>query len=53
MEPDETVCFCFGYTRRQIVEEVQRLGRSLILEEIAAQKRLGACACALKNPKGT
>lgn len=53
MESDEIVCFCFGYTRLQIAEEVHRLGRSLIFEKIAAAKRLGGCSCALKNPKGT
>ena len=48
----EMVCHCFGYTREAIVEDFNRHGRSTILDRIAAEKRLGACRCAEKNPKG-
>jgi hypothetical protein len=46
------ICHCFGYTREAIVEDLKRHGRSTILERIIAEKRLGACRCAEKTPKG-
>jgi hypothetical protein len=57
MPMDETVsdmiCYCFRYTRRDIQEDIRRNERSLILEKIIDAKRLGACRCAVENPKGT
>ncbi len=49
----ELVCYCFGYTRRDIEDDARRNGRSLILERIRDAKKLGACECATRNPKGT
>ena len=49
----EQVCFCFGYTVADIETDLTRnAGRSTILDRIAAEKSLGACQCAQKNPKG-
>jgi hypothetical protein len=50
---DEMVCYCFAYTQRDIEEDLRLNGRSLILARILEAKRLGACQCATKNPKGT
>jgi len=50
---DETICYCFNHTRGEIEEDVLRNGRSLILEKIIEAKRLGACQCTVKNPRGT
>lgn len=49
----EIICHCFGHTRADIERDCRQNGRSLILAEIIAAKRLGACQCALKNPKGS
>jgi hypothetical protein len=49
----EIICYCFNRTRADIEHDYRRNGRSLILEEIIAAKRLGACRCAAQNPKGT
>ncbi len=51
-QPDELVCYCFGFTRADIEQDFLRYGRSLILEKIAAEKKTGGCDCAHKNPKG-
>ncbi len=51
--PEEMICFCFGYTRETIVRDFRENGRSRILEEILAAKRLGACRCAAANPRGS
>lgn len=50
---NEFVCYCFEYTRQDIEDDVRQNGRSLILEKILEAKKLGACQCAVKNPKGT
>lgn len=49
----ETICYCFNHTRADIERDYRENGRSLILEKIIAAKRLGACQCAVKNPKGS
>lgn len=51
-QPDDLVCYCFGYTVGDIEQDLIRNGQSLILEKIAAEKRAGGCDCANKNPKG-
>lgn len=48
----ETVCYCFGYTESDIVEDLQQHSRSLITENILAAKRAGRCQCATRNPTG-
>jgi hypothetical protein len=48
----DLICYCFGYTRRDIEQDVIKNGRSLILEKIAAEKKAGGCDCSTKNPKG-
>ena len=51
-QPDELVCFCFGYSRQDIEADFIQHHRSLIQEKIAAEKKAGGCDCAHKNPKG-
>lgn len=46
------VCYCFGFTRKDIIEEVRQTGRSTVAERITAEVKAGNCACALKNPSG-
>lgn len=48
----DLICYCLGYTRRDIEQDVIKNGRSLILEKIAAEKKAGGCDCSTKNPKG-
>jgi hypothetical protein len=48
----DLICYCFGYTRRDIEQDFLKNGRSLILEKISAEKKTGGCDCAAKNPKG-
>lgn len=49
----EMICYCFNHTRGDIERDALQNRRSLILENIIAAKRLDACQCAAKNPKGT
>ena len=46
------VCYCFGFTRGNIHEEISEKGRSTIAERITAEVKAGNCACEVKNPSG-
>lgn len=48
----ELVCYCFGYSRQDIMEDAGSYGRSLIMERIMAASRAGICNCAASNPRG-
>ena len=47
------ICYCFEYTDEDIRHDFIKHGRSMIMEKIQAAKKMGACQCAAKNPKGT
>jgi hypothetical protein len=50
---DDLVCYCFGYTRKDIEEDyVANNGKSTILERITFEKKVVECDCTHKNPKG-
>lgn len=46
------VCYCFGFTRKDIQDEVAETGRSTVLDRITEEVKAGRCACELKNPSG-
>jgi hypothetical protein len=46
------VCYCFGFTRKNIQDEIAETGRSAIGERITAEVKAGNCACEVKNPSG-
>lgn len=52
MSGSEIICFCFGYSREDIIDDYQKWGESKILSRIIAEKRSGGCECQLKNPSG-
>jgi hypothetical protein len=49
----QLICYCFEYTDEDIRHDFIKHGRSMIMEKIQAAKKMGACQCAAKNPKGT
>jgi copper chaperone CopZ len=51
-ENTDLICYCFGYSRQDIEDDFAKNGRSLIMEKIMAEKKAGACDCAIRNPKG-
>ena len=51
--PAAPVCYCFGWTRGKIEEEIKRTGKSSALEQIKAQIKAGRCSCATANPQGS
>ncbi len=46
------VCYCFGFTRKDIEDEIAAAGRSTVAERISAEVKQGNCACEVKNPSG-
>jgi len=46
------VCYCFGFSRKDIEDEIAESSRSTIAERISAEIRAGNCACEVKNPSG-
>lgn len=49
---DDLICYCFGYTKKDIERDYINNKHSTILEKIADEKKAGRCDCAQKNPKG-
>ena len=50
---DVPVCYCFGWTRRRIRQELQGSKTpQAILEEIAAHIKARRCGCQVNNPQG-
>ena len=46
------VCYCFGISRKDIRDEIERTGKSTVASRIGAEVRAGNCACEVKNPSG-
>jgi hypothetical protein len=46
------ICYCFGFTRQDIRDEIRETGKSTVAERIAAEIKAGNCACEFKNPSG-
>lgn len=53
-ECDELIplCYCFGFSERDIREEVVRAGETTIPQRIRALIKNGMCACPARNPSG-
>lgn len=47
------VCYCFGYSAEDILEEVRRIGRSTIPEVIKERLDIEGCNCEQTNPQGS
>ncbi len=48
----QTVCYCFDHTVQSIEAEIERTGKSTVLDSIAASVKAGECSCEHRNPKG-
>jgi hypothetical protein len=49
---DDLICYCFGYSVDDILQDYRKNGQSAIMKKIQIEKKLGNCRCATKNPKG-
>jgi hypothetical protein len=46
------ICYCFGFARQDIWDEILNTGKSTVVERIAAEIKAGRCACEVRNPSG-
>lgn len=50
---DVPVCYCFGWTRARLREELQTAGESTAVAAISAHIKAGRCACEVNNPQAS
>ena len=48
----DLICYCFEFTSEDIQQDFIKHGRSVIMEKIKAEKKMGSCQCGTKNPRG-
>lgn len=46
------VCYCFGFSRKDIVNEIAETESSTVANRITTEVKSGHCACEVKNPSG-
>ena len=47
------VCYCFGWTREKIFDQIKQQGYSTAAQEIGAKVKAGECNCERNNPSGS
>lgn len=47
------LCYCFGFTKAMVVEEIRATGKCTIPQRITAEVKAGNCACEIRNPQGS
>jgi len=48
-----TVCYCFGWTKEKIAEQLERTGKTDALDDIRAKMKDPGCSCVTLNPSGS
>lgn len=51
--PPRPICYCFNHTVEEIFEEVQKTGKSTVMDDIRARMKKGGCSCETRNPQGS
>lgn len=46
------ICYCFGFTRKDIWDEIRITGKSTVAKRIMGEVEADRCACEVKNPSG-
>ncbi len=49
---DVPICYCFGYSRQSILDEMKKNGGSKAVKEISAKMKDPGCFCETSNPEG-
>ena len=47
-----TICYCFGWTKEKIKEELMQTGETVALADIKAKMEDPGCSCEILNPSG-
>ncbi len=50
IDDDETLCYCFGLTRQDVVDDLRQNGTSTLLQKITRAKLAGECRCMDTHP---
>ncbi len=51
-DPDRTLCYCFGISHKQVMDEEASAGCGFSRTFVEQQTRLKNCACEVRNPSG-
>lgn len=46
-------CYCFGFDRKRIIDDVNQNGKSTIQEQVKQYVKDKKCACEIRNPQGS
>ncbi len=46
------ICYCFGFSKKDIEDEIRSTGKSTVAERITEEVEADRCACEVKNPSG-
>ncbi len=46
------MCYCFGWTKERMKEDIKQNGKSTVLEDIKFRMNTEGCSCEIKNPSG-
>lgn len=46
------ICYCFGFARQDIWDEIRSTGNSTVAKRIVAEVEAGRCVCEVRNPSG-
>ena len=52
-DPPRPLCYCFGHTAEEIIDEIRRTGQTMVPERIQKRLEEEGCDCLHKNPQGT
>lgn len=47
------ICYCFGWTRQRLQQELEQTGQTLAIAAIMAHIQAGRCGCEVNNPQGS
>jgi len=50
--PPRPVCYCFDHSIEGVFDEVERTGRSTVVDDIRMRIQEEGCSCETKNPQG-
>ena len=46
------LCYCFGWTKEKIEDEIKKYGKTKALDDIKGKMKDIGCSCEIKNPSG-
>ena len=47
------LCYCFGWTKEKIEDEIKHYGKTKALDDIKRKMKDIGCSCEIKNPSGS